>query len=122
MKETSHSPSFTAKLGKAIGEALEVARLYAELINNKANPLQAVGPIMAAMHCPASIGQDSPATKEELQEAIRAYAEVCADFLPKFKIRNYNFFGMGHYLNYIPRDADVASAGTHGKEAGKSRG
>ncbi len=106
MKETTYAISFKDELGQAYRDALEVAELYTELINHKAQPLQAIGPILMAMHCPDAIEQKTPISKDDLLEAVKAYSEVCADFAVKYKIRNYNFFGAGHYRNYSPKSKD----------------
>lgn len=116
--ESMYSQSFTEELEKVFSEAREISNLYAELINGNANVYLPLGAIIAALACPAEIGQDRACTKDQLMEAVRAYAEVCADYTPKFKIRNYNFFREGHYLNYINQDADGSDRGwPHGMEA-----
>lgn len=111
MNKTNNRQTCPSELEKAYDDALEVSQLYAELIYYSANRQLPLGAIIAAMAYPAAIGQKRICTKIELMEAIHAYAEVCADFEPKYKLRSYNFFGKGHYLNYIPQDADMASGG-----------
>lgn len=101
MAKRSYSPPCSEELRNALSEAQDVAELYTELVNNMAKPLLAVGPILMALYCPGAIGQESPASKDELMEAVRAYSEVCADFELKYRLRNYNFFGKGHYVEYV---------------------
>lgn len=90
---------------------MEVAQLYTESVNYKAQPLQAVGPILTAMHPPAAIEQETPAPEEDLLSVARSYSEVCADFAHKYKRRDSVFFGIGHYRNYFSDDGAGSDEG-----------
>lgn len=94
----------------AMETALEISKSYTEMVYPKGNTMSAVAAIIAAIHYPELIEMDTAYTRDELMEAVRIYAQAVKEFPMKFRYRNYNFFGKGHYQKMLPKKSKLPAS------------